>query len=160
MDDSGFRTLTPPAVPVTGTRIVIDACATPLGVRAALVRLRVCLASWGLDSADIGTAETVVGEVLNNIVEHAYADTDDACLQLIVDRGADGLVVQTVDQGLAMPGGRLPDPTETRLDVGRTDLPEGGFGWELIRQLTRDLDYQRRNGENHLRFRMRRGAVP
>ena len=32
------------------------------------------------------------------------------------------------------------------------DLPEGGFGWFLIRSLTRDLTYLREDGYNMLCF--------
>ena len=32
------------------------------------------------------------------------------------------------------------------------DLPEGGFGWFLIRTLTLDLEYERDGGFNKLRF--------
>ena len=40
------------------------------------------------------------------------------------------------------------------------ELPEGGFGWDLIRQLTTGLAYARVEGRNELTFRMRRAAQP
>ena len=34
------------------------------------------------------------------------------------------------------------------------DLPEGGFGWHVIRTLSKDLHYRRENGRNQLSFRL------
>ena len=34
------------------------------------------------------------------------------------------------------------------------DLPEGGFGWGLIHDLTQGLSYRRVAEENHVRFRI------
>jgi serine/threonine-protein kinase RsbW len=47
-----------------------------------------------------------------------------------------------------LPEGRLI----ARADV--SNLPEGGFGWFLIRALSRDLDYRRVGGRNLLSFRL------
>jgi serine/threonine-protein kinase RsbW len=47
-----------------------------------------------------------------------------------------------------LPEGRLVTLAET------ATLPEGGFGWFLIRTLSRDLDYRREGGRNLLSFRL------
>jgi len=46
-----------------------------------------------------------------------------------------------------LPAGKLTGPAACRMD-----LPEGGFGWFLIRHLTRDLCHQRVGGTNYLEF--------
>ena len=51
-----------------------------------------------------------------------------------------------------MPGGFLPEGRLPQTDLPGTDLPEGGFGWHLIRSMTRDLQYRRRRGTNRLNF--------
>lgn len=99
-----------------------------------------------------GTAELVLAEVLNNIVEHAYARHSGE-IEVTLSRDADGLLVQVVDTGLPMPAGAPPAGQLPALD--RDDgLPEGGFGWHLIRTLSRDLDYRRDGARNLLRFRL------
>jgi serine/threonine-protein kinase RsbW len=105
-----------------------------------------------LSEDDRGTAEIVLSEALNNIVEHAYAahrGQIEVCVRVV--RGA--LICTVIDQGLPMPGESLP---EGRLPEvrGVEDLPEGGFGWHLIRTLSSDLAYSRVNGRNELRFRL------
>lgn len=68
-----------------------------------------------------------------------------------LDQGA--LHCRITDSGAAMPGGRLP-PGQFQ-DLGETQsLPEGGFGWFLIRTLAQDLDYRRIAGRNLLSFQL------
>ena len=99
-----------------------------------------------------GTAEIVLAEVLNNIVEHAYADqAGDITLRLVRH---DGRVHCTVsDTGAPMPGLCLPEGRFQPLK-DLADLPEGGFGWFLIRSLTEGLAYQRSKGLNSLSFQL------
>ncbi len=53
-----------------------------------------------------------------------------------------------------MPGGQLPLGMSQSLNVGLCDLPEGGFGWFLIKDLAKDLKYRRIGQENHLHLRI------
>jgi serine/threonine-protein kinase RsbW len=122
----------------------------PMAVRAALRTLFEGRPLRLLSEDDRGTAEIVLSEALNNIVEHAYAATSGTIeVSLRVVKGA--LICTIVDQGLPMPGEELP---EGRLPEvrGVDDLPEGGFGWHMIRALSNDLAYRRVKGRNELRF--------
>jgi serine/threonine-protein kinase RsbW len=124
--------------------------ATQNGVRDLLSRGRARLAEAGVPEACLGTVELVWAEALNNIAEHAYAGT--VAGQVHMEVKVEGpLVSATIrDCGnplpdFALPPGRLPDssgPVES--------LPEGGFGWFLIRDLCDSVAYWHENGENHL----------
>jgi serine/threonine-protein kinase RsbW len=99
-----------------------------------------------------GTAEIVMAEALNNIVEHAYS-AQAGSIEIWVGLGATGLECSISDYGRPMPNYQLPmglGPNVTQIE----DLPEGGFGWFLIRSLAQDLQYQRRYNQNLLRFRL------
>jgi len=98
-----------------------------------------------------GTAELVLAEVLNNIVEHAYARHSGE-IEVTLSRDATGILCEIADTGLPMPQDAPPAGTLPALDGD--DLPEGGFGWHLIRSLARDLEYRREGGRNLLRFRL------
>lgn len=98
-----------------------------------------------------GTAELVLAEVLNNIVEHAYARHSGE-IEVTLSRDARGILCEIADTGLPMPHEGLPAGQLPALDGD--DLPEGGFGWHLIRTLSRDLEYRREGGKNLLRFRL------
>lgn len=97
-------------------------------------------------------AELVLAEVLNNVAEHGYAGGP-GDITVRFGRGRAGLTCLVTDQGRAMPDGQLP-PGELPGTAGvpLADLPEGGFGWHLIRSLTADLHYTRIKGQNCLSF--------
>ena len=97
-----------------------------------------------------GTLEIVLAEALNNVVEHAYREGPGP-IRVCVDHLAPVLKVSIYDQGLPMPDEQLPTGDLPPLIDG-DDLPEGGFGWFLIRTLTLDLAYERQGSVNHLRF--------
>ncbi len=132
--------------------------ADPGAVRDGLARMMAAPPLSGLSDDDRGTAEVVLAEVLNNIAEHAYAGrAGTVAVTLVPVLG--GLDCLVVDQGLAMPGNQLP---AGKLIAGPetpvADLPEGGFGWHLIRVLTRDLAYARTDGCNRLSFTLPNGG--
>lgn len=107
-----------------------------------------------LTQDDAGTLELVLAEVLNNIVEHAYAGRSPGPVVLSLRRLDGGLTCQVEDQGLPMPGLRLPEGKMQPVADELRDLAEGGWGWALIRALTADLRYDRRQDVNHLSFRV------
>lgn len=104
-----------------------------------------------------GLVEIVLAEALNNIVEHAYGDHGRGLVDLEVEHRTSALVFRILDEGLPMPGGDAPSAKAQDLDVAVEDLPEGGFGWFLIRELTEDLSYRRVGDRNELTFRMALG---
>jgi serine/threonine-protein kinase RsbW len=127
--------------------------AEPTAVRAAL-RGAVARFARQIGHADAGALELTLAEVLNNIVEHAYAG-EDGSISLSIEAGGPALRCEVVDQGRAMPGlspppGHSPDSLAAQRDL----LGEGGWGWHLIRSLTQDLDYVRIGAENRLSFRI------
>lgn len=123
-------------------------------VRRTLEELRPRLSGMGGGPQGGETAELVLAEVLNNVVEHAMAGHADGVIRLTLSADRAGLVCQVVDNGAAMPGGVLPRGALAAIGPRPDTLPEGGFGWHLIHRLTRDLDYCRAGGWNRLRFRL------
>lgn len=120
-----------------------------LAVRAALRELMAAGMMQDLSDDLRGAAEIVLAELLNNVVEHAYADYPGE-IAIEVARARDGLHCEVVDCGRPMPGGQPPDPDLSPPHA----LPEGGFGWFLIRALSADLGYRRQNGRNEIRLRV------
>ncbi|MCR9114726.1 MAG: ATP-binding protein [Rhodobacteraceae bacterium] len=128
----------------------ISTTAAEISVREALIESRRMLSEMGIDPEALGTLELILAEALNNIAEHAYAGLEPGPLVIDMQRRADTLNIHLRDKGRPMPGdtlpkGRLPDSSGTR-----GTLPEGGFGWFLIRDLTDSITYRRDKGENHL----------
>ncbi len=101
------------------------------------------------------TAELVLAEVLNNIVEHAYGDHHDGPIEVDITEAGGELNVCVKDKGLPMPKGVVPAGDPQDLNVALEDLPEGGYGWFLIHELTRGLHYRRVDeSRNELCFRV------
>lgn len=145
-----------PEIPVQSLHIVL--AANPDAVRDGLARIMALQPLAGLSVDDRDAAELVLAEVLNNVAEHAYSDTTGTVAVTLraVPAGLDCLVV---DQGVAMPDNQLPAGRLTAgPDTGVDDLPEGGFGWHLIRALTRNLSYVREGDCNRLRFTLPNGG--
>jgi len=134
-----------------------DACAsylvipgTPEAVRNGLLLLGAQPPLCNLTKAGRSNAEIVLAEILNNIVEHAYANSS-GVIEVTLAPSADGTFCQIKDQGAEFPDGKLPH-THLPKNAALNDPPEGGFGWFLIRSLTTDLTYDRRGSRNRLSF--------
>lgn len=124
----------------------------PQSVRRALRRAMTAFRAMSIPDEHSGVAEIVLAEVLNNIVEHAYAEHGRGVVELGV-RPVPGALAFTIrDDGLPMTGGAVPKGHPPDLSVPLDDLPEGGFGWLMIHDLTRDLRYRRIGNRNELTF--------
>lgn len=125
-----------------------------MAVRASLQEARGLWTNAGIGVRSCNAAEQVLAEVLNNIVEHAQAGSIGGLIELDMQRTEDGLICNVLDNGAPMPGLKLPDGKLADWGGELDDLPEGGFGWFLIRSMTKDLRYVRRAGWNCLHFRV------
>ncbi|WP_082005701.1 ATP-binding protein [Halocynthiibacter namhaensis] len=124
----------------------------PLAVRRALESILSGLGHLDLNQDDCGTVELVLAEVMNNIVEHAYAGERSGVIELHISGTSRGLFCTVIDDGLPMPDGNPPMGKQHDLSCSREDLPEGGFGWMLIRELADELGYERDGDKNKLTF--------
>ena len=119
-------------------------------VRILLRRLRERLSEFGVPEHTCASSETVLAEALNNITEHAYADQEDGPIEVSTEIGSSNVRFTLCDRGLPIPGARLPRGKPLDTDVSLEDLPEGGFGWLLIRDLTSSVIYDRDEDGNRL----------
>ncbi len=137
-----------------GTSLCYVLASRPEAVRDTLTAAREDLVRLGPSCEALGLCELVLAEALNNIVEHAYEDRSDGEIRLCLSLDKGRLSAQIEDGGRTMPNGSLPNGKLGELDVPVQDLPEGGFGWFLIRSMTEDLRYRRKDGVNYLTFSM------
>ena len=104
----------------------------------------------GISQSQCRDVEIVLVEAVNNVVEHACADLSDASGRITCLTKGDSLVIEISDTGRPMPEFRLPPRSKADLSVPLANLPEGGFGWSLIREITSNVSYERINGQNRL----------
>jgi serine/threonine-protein kinase RsbW len=133
-------------------RLIIPA--NERSVRHGLQAIKSGMSNLRLSQDDWSTVELVLAEILNNIVEHAYSDSESGLIETYLDYSKDILHCKVIDTGRSMPNGQLPEgaPKDVTCDI--QDLPEGGFGWFLIHRLTCDLNYARHADQNTLSFRL------
>lgn len=124
---------------------------TPLSVRRALADVLSAIYPLRLEAEENTIVELVLAEVLNNVVKHAYGAGQHTGLIRVECRHAhDGLHFAITDRGKAMQNNALPFRPTPSVDRDMSDLPEGGFGWSLIRDLAKDVRYERLEAENRL----------
>lgn len=136
------------AAPVQPRRFSHEFTAGDAATREVLQQVVGRLTVAGLAAEDIGTVELILAEALNNVVEHAYG-YQPGPVRLSVELADASLRCQIADRGQPMPTGEAPDPPLPPIEPP-APLPEGGFGWHIIRCLSRDLTYRRSGDWNTL----------
>ncbi|MEI4471795.1 ATP-binding protein [Frigidibacter sp. MR17.24] len=132
--------------PVTWNGPVRICAHADVGAVRQLLGLVVHRASSVMNPVAAETAQLVIAEVLNNIVEHAYAGRGGPVV-LRMRHSAGVMVVSISDCGR-----ELPLQVLTRGDGPDPRLAEGGFGWPIIHHFARRLSYRRVGRWNRLRF--------
>ena len=98
------------------------------------------------------TVHLCVAEALNNVVEHAYQGAPDKQIFADLHVSSDQCTITLMDEGRPMPGGEPPAGV-CGFDIEDLDgLPEGGFGWMMIRVQMDGVSYERRGDCNVLQL--------
>lgn len=136
-------------------RILIEAQTGNFAVREVLDKALASLAEWSIPAAAAGDIHIVLAETLNNVSEHAYDFRDGGRFSLELSLDSHRLTCVIRDHGPPFPEGTPPDGDAVALDGPPESLPEGGFGWFMIRELTEDLTYEHAGGCNTLTLHFR-----
>ncbi|MGR3289872.1 MAG: ATP-binding protein [Paracoccaceae bacterium] len=100
----------------------------------------------------VSDIEIVVTEVINNIVEHAYANRPGMPADISAVAVGSCIEFTLTDRGVELPNHKLPTGNSNHSFSNISELPEGGFGWDLIYSLANNIRYVRKGGENCLTF--------
>lgn len=130
--------------------------ATAEAVAETLERVGIVLLRRGIEGGLRDDVTITLGEVLNNVVEHACVDIADGEIDLRGKVSDNELCIEVCDPGRPFAGGTLPEGREVNVALPVDLLPEGGFGWFLIRSLTSGIDYRREQDRNCLTLRFAR----
>jgi anti-sigma regulatory factor (Ser/Thr protein kinase) len=107
----------------------------------------------GLSRANVMTA---LDEVLANIVHHGLRDVA-GTIELTMGRDEQAVVAHVADTAGPFDPLLVPPPN-TALPMEKRKV--GGLGIALVRALTDEVAYDRRDGRNHLTLTWRLGAAP
>lgn len=125
--------------------------ATALAIREVLATCMVNIARLNVNTDQLADIELVIAETLNNIVEHAYADQPASGIVRIscIYTGC-SLFLTFKDSGGPLPQDALSASNQAHDMDNLQTLPEGGFGWRLIQELTDRVSYRRLGRFNRL----------
>ncbi|HUF48751.1 MAG TPA: ATP-binding protein [Vicinamibacterales bacterium] len=125
-------------------RIEVDA--TTAGVRQALDAVEAFSTRGGVDDGVRRRVLTALDDVLSNIVRHG-GDAVPADIVILASSGPEGFVLDVSDSATAFNPLLAPQP-DTTLPLDRRR--PGGLGIVLVRGLSDDVRYDRREGRNHV----------
>jgi serine/threonine-protein kinase RsbW len=93
--------------------------------------------------------QIVLAEALNNVIEHGFSRENSGNVGVCIDIRDDIIVVEISDNGI-----KFTPPVVTQTPLQDTSdiehLPEGGFGWFLIREITTSFTFRRIANKNRL----------
>ncbi|MBO9447713.1 ATP-binding protein [Ruegeria sp. R14_0] len=136
-----------------GNSLDLSFTATETEASAGIAQLSKGLEVQGLPAHQAGDVKIALAEAINNVVEHAYAGITPAKVKVHCRLHQNWLDILISDTGNPLPGFRVPDGVPASLGSSIDELPEGGFGWFLIHELTSDIRYERSDGCNLLSLR-------
>lgn len=124
--------------------------ATNLDARSGIASVVDRLRTLGIPAARADEVQIALTEAVNNVVEHAYPDAAPGDVRIKAELSPERLWISIQDAGAPYPNGQLPEGNPADVNVPVQNLPEGGFGWFLIRELANNVQYERSEGNNNL----------
>lgn len=137
-----------------GVVLRYHAAANVLSVRDTLIRVERDLIESGVTRDNLSTILIVVSEVLNNIAEHGYQGVPPGGFVLRGVVRADHAVFGFHDTGSPLPEHLLAEDEAEQLPTELPELPEGGYGWSLIRTLAAKIRHRYTHRGNWLLVRI------
>jgi serine/threonine-protein kinase RsbW len=86
-------------------------------------------------------------ELVTNCIKYGYDDAAEHIVVVVLTVDSDALTMEVIDDGRAFNPLEAPKPD---LSLAADDRPVGGLGIHLLRELSDDMLYQRRDGRNRL----------
>ena len=105
----------------------------------------------GLEGESLFQIELAVDEACTNIVEHAYGQADEGCIEVghgtYREKGERFFVVRLVDTGDPFDPGTVPEP---QICNGYEVLQVGGLGMHFMREMMDRIEFHFHAGWNEL----------
>ena len=132
--------------PESRLRFKIPAALSELAPAAA--RIRVYMDARGVDRTAIFALEMVIEEMATNAIKYAFHNNHNGEILIEASVTSTRAHLLIEDNGEAFDPTEAPDPEVNR---SLEDMPIGGLGIHLVRELTDSFDYQRVNDRNQVR---------
>ena len=123
-----------------------ESFATPINYKKLYTWLHEVCDEWNLDKDLSAKIDMCAEEIYANIQFYAY-DDDKGMLEVCLTRNKDGVRMTFQDSGVAYNPLEKPDPDIT---LPPEDRPIGGLGIFMVKQMTKELLYERIDDKNVL----------
>lgn len=107
---------------------------------------------FGLDETEAYLLELAVVEAVSNVIRHAYGNRPGHPVDITVTVARQEMAMEIRDRGVALDPDVLTRAGEPAEPAGISDLPEGGLGLSIIKQVMDKVSYASRDGINVLRM--------
>lgn len=109
--------------------------------------IRVFLQKESIQEHLCNAVEICLTEALNNVIKHAYHGDQTKSIEIAIKKESDILEIQIIDEGSSRTRLEIPELNFDPDDI--ENLPEGGMGLYIIKQLMDELSYYSINGKNY-----------
>lgn len=89
----------------------------------------------------------VVEEILTNCLKYGFGDSGDHSISVSLRFGQDEIRVSIVDDGGEFDPCCAANPDR---DIPTLDCEPGGLGLHLVRNMSKSMEYERKDNKNHL----------
>lgn len=137
--------------PESRIRFTIEPVLTALAPAAE--RIRLFLSGHGVDNTAIFAIEMVIEEIATNAIKYSLRPPHKGEITIEAGVTAARAELMIEDNGEAFDPTEAPDPEVNR---ALEDMPIGGLGIHLVRELTDGFEYQRINDRNQVRVWVKR----
>ena len=113
--------------------------------------IREYLAGNKIETYVCNAVEICLTEALNNVIKHAYKGENSNQIEIIIRINNNQLEIDIIDEGSPRKNLIISELNFDPTDID--NLPEGGMGLYIIKQLMDDLNYYSLNGKNYFTLR-------
>ena len=95
--------------------------------------------------------EICLTEALNNVIKHAYKGENSNKIEIVIRINENQLEIDIIDEGAPRQNLIVSELNFDPADID--NLPEGGMGLYIIKQLVDNMNYHSLNGKNYFTLR-------
>lgn len=110
-------------------------------------QIRKYLAESSLEEHLCNAVEICLTEALNNVIKHSYGGDNSKAIDINVKKDPKSLEIEIIDTGSPRTNLEIKDLDFDPNDI--ENLPEGGMGLFIIKQLMDELSYNSKDGRNY-----------
>jgi serine/threonine-protein kinase RsbW len=109
--------------------------------------IKAFLSANGVEQHICHAVDICLTEAINNVIKHSYKNDFTRNVEIQVSKDSNFFEIVIIDDGLSRKNLEIPQLQFDPNDIN--NLPEGGMGLYIIRQLMDELKYETREGKNY-----------